>query len=212
MSLIEEQISSRATRTVQPSSESSMHAVRRLRRAFLSICRCGDVIFSPYRLTTDQYALMRAVHRNPGIRQTDVTNEIFAEPNTVTAMVTLLEKRGILRRKACPSDGRVRLLSLTSHGQAVMQKLSSDWAPMREVLRQCFAGEAGEQAMLILDRVFTQMQRAREDLLQKSNPALSKRHEVEVIVAQPEPHTTPERIKRTIKPAIRTLKRKRVRS
>ena len=215
MSLIEEQIASDATLPAQPLQGSSMYIVRRMRRAFLSICRCGDVIFSPYRLTTEQYALMRAVHRNPGIRQADVTNEIFAEPNTVTAMVTLLEKRGILRRKSCPSDGRVRLLSLTAHGQTVMQKLSSDWSPMRNELQQCFSGEEGRQALDILDRVFTQMQRERETLLQKSNPEFRMRPGreaamAETKVAQLLPHVAPERITRAIKLAVRSPRRKKI--
>lgn len=188
-----------------------MYAVRRLRKAFLSICRCGDVIFSPYRLTTEQYALMRAVDRNPGIRQTDVTDQIFAEPNTVTAMVNLLEKRGILRRKPSPTDGRVRLLSLTAHGQAVMQKLSSDWDPMRNVLRQCFSGEQGRHALEILDRVFTQMQYERETLLQKSNPEFRMKPDrgaVEQKDAQPYRPAAPARVARAIKPAVRSPRKK----
>lgn len=154
---------------------SSMGVVRRLRRAFLSICRCGDVAFSPYRLTTDQYALLRAVQRHPGIRQTDLTEHIFAEPNTITAMVSLLERRGILRRKTSATDRRVRLLYLTNHGQIVLQKLSEDWAPMREVLKQCFAGEGGEKALLILDEVARQMQSGREKLLEKSESRVQSR-------------------------------------
>jgi DNA-binding MarR family transcriptional regulator len=149
------------------SSDRSLHVVRRLRKAFLSICRCGDVVFSPYRLTTEQYSLMRAVQRDPGIRQVDVKDRIFAEPNTVTAMVTLLERRGILRRKPSPLDGRARLLYLTSHGQAVMAHLSEDWQPMRELLRKCFSGKGGQEALEILDMVFAEMERERENLLKK---------------------------------------------
>lgn len=164
----EEHLESDPTLAQQRSPDRALHVVRRLRRAFLSICRCGDVMFSPYRLTTEQYALMRAVQRNPGIRQTEITDQIFAEPNTVTAMVTLLEKRGILRRKASPKDGRVRQLFMTAHGQTVMQRLSEDWKPMREILRESFSGEAGQQALEILDKVFNDMQLERERLLQKS--------------------------------------------
>jgi DNA-binding MarR family transcriptional regulator len=149
----------------QQSHDGSLHIVRRLRRAFLSLSRCGDAVFSPYRLTTEQYSLMRSVQRNPGIRQTEITDMIFAEPNTVTAMVTLLEKRGILRRKPSPTDGRVRQLFLTAHGQKVMNRLSSDWQPMRDVLRNCFTGDAGQQALEILDNVFNEMQREREKFL-----------------------------------------------
>jgi len=153
---------------VDPTTTPALHVVRRLRKAFLSICRCGDVTFSPYRLTTEQYSLMLAVQRDPGIRQVDVRDRIFAEPNTVTAMVTLLESRGILRRKPSPSDGRARLLYLTAHGQAVMKKLSQDWEPMRALLRKCFSGKAGEEALEILDTVYVEMERERANLLQKT--------------------------------------------
>ena len=164
----EETLESDSTLAQQRSPDRALHVVRRLRRAFLSVCRCGDLLFSPYRLTTEQYALMRAVQRNPGIRQAEVTDQIFAEPNTVTAMVTLLEARGILRRKASPKDGRVRQLFMTAHGQTVMQRLSEDWKPMREILREAFSGEAGQQALEILDKVFNDMQLERERLLQRS--------------------------------------------
>ncbi len=153
---------------------SSLHIVRRLRRAFLSICRCGDVMFSPYRLTTEQYSLMRAVYREPGVRQVDVKDRIFAEPNTVTAMVTLLERRGILRRKPSPVDGRVRLLYLTAHGNAVMARLYEDWEPMRKVIRKCFAGSGGQEALEILDAVYLEMERARENLLERSRTQLGE--------------------------------------
>lgn len=215
MSLIEEQKASDATLPVQPLQTSSMHVVRRLRRAFLSICRCGDVMFSPYRLTTEQYSLMLAVHRNPGIRQAEISDQIFAEPNTVTAMVTLLEKRGILRRKCSLTDGRVRLLYLTTHGQTVMQRLSADWAPLRKTLRQCFSSDDGQRALEILDEVFAQMQRERENLLQKSNPEFWMRPEAEAAATKDAQDATPAasgRIKRAIKPAVRSAKRKIARS
>ncbi len=151
-----------------PPADGSLYVVRRLRRAFLSICRCGDVRFGPYRLTTEQYSLMRAVHREPGVRQVDVKDRIFAEPNTVTAMVTLLEHRGILRRKPSPVDGRARLLYLTAYGNAVVARLFEDWEPMRQVIRKCFAGRGGQEALEILDTVYSEMEQARENLLKKS--------------------------------------------
>jgi DNA-binding MarR family transcriptional regulator len=166
-SLKEDHIPSEAAATPAQPADRSLHVVRRLRRAFLSICRCGDVMFSPYRLTTEQYSLMLAVFRNPGIRQVDVQDRIFAEPNTVTAMVSLLERRGILRRKSSPSDGRVRLLYLTAHGQAVMKRLSDDWAPMRALLQKCFSGKGGQEALEILDKVYSEMDRERDNLLKK---------------------------------------------
>lgn len=149
------------------SQDRSLHVVRRLRRAFLSICRCGDVVFSPYRLTTEQYALMRSVQRQPGIRQTDLTDRIFAEPNTVTAMVSLLERRNIIRRKPCPTDKRVRQLYLTAHGQAVMYRLSQEWKPMREIINKSFSNVEGMRVLDILDEVAAKMADEREKLVER---------------------------------------------
>lgn len=203
----EDQLESQPTSALERSPDRALHVVRRLRRAFLSICRCGDVMFSPYRLTTEQYALMRAVQRNPGIRQAEVTDRIFAEPNTVTAMVTLLEKRGILRRKPSPTDRRVRQLFLTAHGQTVMQRLSADWKPMRELLRKCFSGDAGQQVLEILDNIFNEMQSERERLLHAS----TSDHAVEPEYAEMEPRdsqppkpATRSKMSRGIKPLTLT--------
>jgi len=136
-----------------------------MRRAFLSVCRCGDTLFSPYGITTDQYSLIRAVQREPGIRQADLGSIIFAEPNTVTAMVTLLEKRGILRRKPSGTDRRAKLIFLTTRGEMVMQRLAADWMPMRKILIECFSTPAGHQALSILDQVYDKMRTEREKMM-----------------------------------------------
>jgi hypothetical protein len=90
---------------------------------------------------------------------------------------------------------------------------------MRNVLQQCFSGEEGKQALNILDRVFTQMQRERETLLQKSNPEFRMRPDreaaiietkVETKVAQLLPPVAPEKIKRAIKPTVRSPRRKKI--
>jgi DNA-binding MarR family transcriptional regulator len=145
-----------------------LHVVRRMRRAFLSICRCGDTLFSPYGVTTDQYALIRAVQREPGIRQADLGAVIFAEPNTVTAMVTLLEKRGILRRRPSLTDRRAKLVHLTAKGDLVMQRLTTDWLPMRQILNECFSAPGGEKALEILDEVYEKMRVERDRLMAPS--------------------------------------------
>jgi DNA-binding MarR family transcriptional regulator len=142
-----------------------LHIVQRMRRAFLSICRCGDTLFNPYGITNDQYALMLTVYRQPGIRQADIGNILFAEPNTITAMLSLLEKRGILRRRPSPTDGRTRLIHLTTRGERMTRRLSEESVEMRRLLYECFAGSRGEEALKILDRVSEEMQREREKLV-----------------------------------------------
>jgi DNA-binding MarR family transcriptional regulator len=145
-------------------AQTQLHIPQRLRRAFLSIARFGDSLLSPYGITSDQYSLLLTVYREPGIRQADLGDAMFAEANTITAMVTLLEKRGLLRRKASTTDGRAKLIHLTARGERLTQKLAAEARYLRKLLYDCFEGEEGLTALRILDRVTEDMQRARESL------------------------------------------------
>src|SRR5215470_1388764 len=104
----------------------------RIRRAHLSMQRCADAIFGPRKITTDQCSLLWIVRRRDGIRQNELAEELFTDPNTVTAMVVRLEKRGLIRREVCSEDGRARRVSLTAAGRRLIERLSDDWTPVRQ--------------------------------------------------------------------------------
>ena len=138
-----------------------------IRRAHLSMQRCADTIFTPRRTTTDQYALLWAVGRSDGIRQNELANRLFSDPNTVTAMLARLEKRGVVMREVCEEDGRARVVRLTPAGRRLLERLSADWDPIRRRLREIFAGEAGQEALRILNEVCQAMMQIRDEALAK---------------------------------------------
>lgn len=139
----------------------------RIRRAHLSMQRCGDAIFGARKITTDQCSLLWIVRRREGIRQNELAEELYTDPNTVTAMLARLEKRGLVRREVCAEDGRARRVSLTAAGRRLVARLSKDWEPLRVTLRQIFSGEAGDHALKLLDEVRVAMTLAREEALEK---------------------------------------------
>ncbi|HYA18433.1 MAG TPA: MarR family transcriptional regulator [Bryobacteraceae bacterium] len=148
----------------------------RIRRAHLSMQRCCDAVFAPRKITTDQYSLLRTVERRQGIRQNELAVELFTDPNTVTAMLVRLEKRGLVRRETCPEDGRARRVSLTPAGRRLYARLSEDWEPMRRKLREIFAGEGGQEAFRILEEVRALMTNTREEILEsRKRPAMTRR-------------------------------------
>jgi hypothetical protein len=49
-----------------------------------------------------------------------------------------------------------------------MKKLTEDWEPIRALLRRCFAGKAGEEALETLDTVYVLMEHERENLLKRT--------------------------------------------
>jgi len=129
--------------------------------------RCADAIFAARKITNDQCSLLWIVWRREGIRQNELAEELFTDPNTVTAMVVRLEKRGLIRREVCAEDGRARRVSLTPNGRRLIQKLSRDWEPVREKLREIFAGDRGQEALRILEQVCAAMTEARQTVLEK---------------------------------------------
>ncbi|HKE27098.1 MAG TPA: MarR family transcriptional regulator [Bryobacteraceae bacterium] len=129
--------------------------------------RCADAIFRPRRITTDQFSLLFIVDRHDGIRQNELANELFTDPNTVTAMLARLEKRGLVQREVCAKDGRARRVRLTPAGRRLTGRLSDDWEPMRRRLREVFSGDAGQEALRVLDQVQQLMMESRAEVLEK---------------------------------------------
>jgi DNA-binding MarR family transcriptional regulator len=129
--------------------------------------RCADAIFRPRRITADQFSLLWIVSRHDGIRQNELALELFTDPNTVTAMLARLEKRAVVYREVCADDGRARRVHLTAAGRRLSDLLSNDWEPMRRSLREVFAGEAGQEALRLLDAVNKSMMRSRQEVLEK---------------------------------------------
>src|SRR5215813_11754589 len=112
----------------------AMGPTGRIRRAHLSMQRCADAVFSPRKITTDQFSLLWILWRRDGIRQNELAEELFTDPNTVTAMLVRLEKRGLIRREICSEDGRARRVFLTAAGRRLTGRLSQDWEPLRQKL------------------------------------------------------------------------------
>lgn len=138
-----------------------------IRRAYLALQRCGDVMFRPRRVTFDQFSLLWAVERNEGLRQNELAEVLFTDPNTVTAMLVRLEKRGLVRREVCAQDGRARRVRLTAAGRRLAKCLSEDWQLVRDKLQEVFAGEAGQEAFHVLDQVRESMMQSRLEVLER---------------------------------------------
>jgi DNA-binding MarR family transcriptional regulator len=72
-------------------------------------------------LTPVQYAALQAVANAPGIDQRTLARTIGLDTSTTGGVVDRLEGRGLLLRNANPDDRRVRLLTLTDAGQALLR-------------------------------------------------------------------------------------------
>jgi DNA-binding MarR family transcriptional regulator len=75
-------------------------------------------------VTPVQYAALQTVANSPGTDQRTLARSIGFDTSTIAGVIDRLEARGLLLRSASPDDRRVRLLSLTDAGQALLDEVT----------------------------------------------------------------------------------------
>jgi len=71
-------------------------------------------------VTPVQYAVLQATANQSGIDQRTLARSVGLDTSTTAGVIDRLEARGLLQRDSSPDDRRVRLLSLTDAGQALL--------------------------------------------------------------------------------------------
>jgi DNA-binding MarR family transcriptional regulator len=71
-------------------------------------------------LTPVQYAALQAVANTPGIDQRTLARGIGLDTSTLGGVIDRLEARGLVQRNASPEDRRVRLLTPSREGAALL--------------------------------------------------------------------------------------------
>ena len=77
-----------------------------LRAAYLAMHRRTDAALARHGVTADQLVLLAALSAGDALTQSALGRQTNCDPNTVRAMLVLLEKRGLIARTPHPSDGR----------------------------------------------------------------------------------------------------------
>jgi DNA-binding MarR family transcriptional regulator len=88
------------------SLESAIKAYRRFAQARLSAAGID--------ITIDQWLVLKTIHESADVTLQQVGVAVFKDFASITRIVQLLERKGLLRRKPHPTDGRRSELALTS--------------------------------------------------------------------------------------------------
>ena len=99
------------------------HYIRRLQQIAVAIFLQET---ERHGVTPVQFAALHGVHASPGIDQRSLARAIGLDTSTIAGVIDRLESRGLMQRSASPADRRVRLLSLTAAGQALLADLEPD--------------------------------------------------------------------------------------
>lgn len=124
-----------------------------LRAAYLALHRQTNDCFAKDGVTADQFVLLAALADADAVTQQELVRRVSSDPNTVRAMLLLLEGRGLVARERHPADGRARSVTLTAKGRRVFKKLLTKSEPLRARLLAAFGPDEAAALVGFLRRV-----------------------------------------------------------
>src|SRR6186997_526137 len=103
------------------SKESPRRLPPLLRRAWYSLNQTFRHRIAHLGLTPDQYSILRWLHEGDarGLTQQTLTDLMASDPNTITSILSRMEKAGLISRKRHESDRRARRVRVEPEGRRV---------------------------------------------------------------------------------------------
>jgi DNA-binding MarR family transcriptional regulator len=124
-----------------------------LRAAYLLMHRQTNSFLAPFGMTADQFVLLALLAEKDGITQQELTQRANSDPNTIRAMLVLMENNGVVARDQHPTDGRARRVSLTRSGRLTYSKLSAKIKPLQNALLSPFQTKDANKFAMFLNRL-----------------------------------------------------------
>jgi DNA-binding MarR family transcriptional regulator len=102
--------------------------------AYLVMHRRTGALLARTRVTADQFVVLSALAEADALTQRDLVSRTSSDPNTMRAMLVLLERQGLIKRRPHASDGRARSVSLTRTQRYTFRTLWRESEPLRIAL------------------------------------------------------------------------------
>jgi MarR family transcriptional regulator for hemolysin len=111
--------------------------------------------------------------------QSDVAKRLRVEAATVTRMVDILSKEGLVERAADPNDRRVNLLSISPKGEMALEKIFDVYDALRFHMLEGLTAEDIETLHRICDHMMARLEQPIEDKIRIGLPAYERRRDPE---------------------------------
>ena len=123
-----------------------------IKQVELAIRQQLDEVGSAEGLTAVQYTALTVLERHPGMTSAALARSSFVRAQTMAEMVTYLLDRRLVTRERDPDNRRQYLLSLTTQGQAVVDRLREPVAALEEQMVETLDGGQIEILRTYLNR------------------------------------------------------------
>ena len=125
-----------------------------LRAAYLAMHRQSDASLAGKEgVTADQFVVLAVLAEEDRITQQTLVQRTSSDPNTIGAMVTLLERQNVVTREPHPTDGRARIVILTKKGRQTFARLKTRSENVRRKLEGLFRPDESALLVELLGRI-----------------------------------------------------------
>src|SRR5262245_9522361 len=146
-----------------------------LRAAYLAMHRRTDALMARSGVTADQFVVLAALAEGDAVTQRELVARTSSDPNTLRAMLVLLERRRLIQRRPHPTDGRARSVWLTQKGRRIFQTLWRGSEALRGQLLAALAPDDGEALVTQLQRLTAALETGRSEPATAGNTAPAAR-------------------------------------
>ena len=108
-----------------------------LARAYLAVSEVSSADIARHDLTPAEFGILEALYHKGPLLLGDVQKKVLVSSGGITFLVDRLAARGLVERKACPSDRRARYAALTKAGSRLMTEIFPAHAA---TIREAMAG------------------------------------------------------------------------
>ena len=117
-----------------------------IKQVELAVRQALEEVVEPAALTAVQYTALTVLRRHPGITSAQLARNSFVRTQTMAEMVAFLLDRRLVDRVRDESNRRQYLLSLSHHGNAVVDSLSD---PVAAIEHRMLTGLDAEEIELL---------------------------------------------------------------
>lgn len=110
-------------------------------------------VLEPMGLEVAHYDVLANVARDEGLSQQVLARRLLVAKSNVSALTSVLERRGLIQRLRHQSDARVRLVSLTAEGRRLTQRAMKGHAEILVAMLKVLTAEEVEAVRAAMEKI-----------------------------------------------------------
>lgn len=121
-------------------------------RTNLKVHRALNLLLGELDLSLAQHEILMTIRRHSGLTQRELSDQLLVVKSNATALLKKLEARGLVDRSPDPDDSRIKRLTLTRSGDALVEKSFAVQARVVEAMTSVLTDEELEMTGDVMRR------------------------------------------------------------